>query len=282
MNFDKNPMGDVSDGSDYGILKEDHDNLPFEHYAGLGYATHRYADFIPVADDKDQQALRASIGQIGLLDPIMLYQGAILDGRHRYKACVVLGVEPTFREFEGDDEAALQFVLAKNIARRQLTTGQKLSLLEKLRPELGRLRAEAAQRNRWTDQATTGCSEKGSGYVANQEADLVDLSRETVRQYKKISDYASKDEAMAEVLDQIKSGEVSVGKAYRNASAALDREANASRPNPMRQRAALASAIGKAKESLVNWDYSVLNEDYEVRADLEELLDWIGGALEHA
>lgn len=275
MNFDKNPMGDISDGSDVAILKEDHDNMPFEHYAGLGYPTHRYADFIPVADDQDQSALRTSIKQIGLLDPITLYQGAILDGRHRYKACMVVGVEPIFREFEGDDEAALQFVLAKNIARRQLTTGQKLSLLMKLAPEVERLRALAAERMLAGVPGTTGGT--GSGKVANAEAEMVQLGRETVRQFKAVQEVGDD-----ELIEMILNDEKSVKSAYKDLSARLDRDAKAAKPNPMRQRAALASAIGKAKEQLVNWDYSVLEPDWEVRADLEELAVWIEGALEHA
>ena len=57
--------------------------------------------------------------------PIILYEGMILDGWHRWRACQELGIDPPFEEFEGDDEDAMAFVFSENIARRQMTEPQK-------------------------------------------------------------------------------------------------------------------------------------------------------------
>jgi hypothetical protein len=62
----------------------------------------------------------------------MLYQGKVLDGCHRYKACLKAGIEPRFEEFKGDDAAAAAFVVSKNIRRRHLTAKQKRELIAKL------------------------------------------------------------------------------------------------------------------------------------------------------
>lgn len=290
MNFDKNPMADVSDGPDHGLLKENHDNLPFEPYVGLGHKTHRFADLIPIADDQDQMHLRESIKQIGLLDPIVLFEGAILDGRHRYKACAVVGIEPRFTDFPGTEEEALQFVLAKNVARRMLTTAQKLTLLLKLRPEIERLREQAR-----ANQAAAG---EGSFVSAETKLDvlaesgkLVGLGKATVARYnaiEKAADEDPEDQFVQEIIDQIHAGDLGVLTGYekvkssRDLSKELDKRALEGRPNPAQQRRALASAIGKAKDSLVHWDYSVLESDYEVRADLEEIIEWAEGALGYA
>lgn len=55
--------------------------------------------------------LRADIAANGLLAPITLYEDKVLDGWHRYNACGATGTEPRFRVFEGDEEAARQFVV---------------------------------------------------------------------------------------------------------------------------------------------------------------------------
>ena len=45
----------------------------------------------------------------------------------RYEAAQIVGVEPVFEEFNGDDDQALQYVLRANGDRRHLFEGQKAS-----------------------------------------------------------------------------------------------------------------------------------------------------------
>jgi ParB-like chromosome segregation protein Spo0J len=71
------------------------------------------------------ETLADDIRAHGLREPIILYHGGILDGRNRYRACVVGGVEPTFKDFEGTDEEVEALVLSLNLHRRDLTTGQR-------------------------------------------------------------------------------------------------------------------------------------------------------------
>jgi hypothetical protein len=56
-----------------------------------------------------------------LLDPIVLFEKRILDGRNRSVACESAGVAPHFVEFEGTREEALMFVVSHNLKRRHLT-----------------------------------------------------------------------------------------------------------------------------------------------------------------
>jgi len=71
-------------------------------------------------DDFDQMAedIRG-----GLLEPIWLYEGKILDGWHRYRAAKKVGLEPKTREYRGDDPVA--FVRSMNIVRRHLGSMEK-------------------------------------------------------------------------------------------------------------------------------------------------------------
>ena len=261
------------------VLKEEFDNMPREVYVGLGYTTHRFADFIPVADGADQFALRSSIEAIGLVEPIMLFEGAILDGRHRYAACQKVGVEPRFVEFEGDEEAALQYVLARNVARRNLTTVQKLSLRDKLTPEIERLRKAAKERMLRGDP--TQLVVEGKGEVNAQVGEMIGLSRETVRRADAVKALAEVSPEAQDFLADMMVGNIGVKTAYERAKAfdpaEIDRMAkkDASLTDANKMRAVLASAISKARVSLVDWDFYVLKPDWEVADDLADLKRWI-------
>jgi len=75
--------------------------------------------------DVDRDHLRVSIEKEGQLEEILLFEGKILDGRHRYETCLALGIEPRMREFEGTAPEAFSYSVALNLSRRHLTTVQR-------------------------------------------------------------------------------------------------------------------------------------------------------------
>jgi len=83
---------------------------------------HRYADIFPMMNEDDFNRLMEDVRENGLQEPIWLYEGKILDGRNRYKACQELGIAPELRKYQGGDP--LKFVLSLNLARRHLNSSQ--------------------------------------------------------------------------------------------------------------------------------------------------------------
>jgi hypothetical protein len=93
---------------------------------------HRFADLFPVMEGAEFEEFVADIEAHGLREVITLYQGEVLEGRNRYRACQRLKIEPRFEKFEGDDVAAAAFVTSRNIHRRHLTAAQRRDLLVKI------------------------------------------------------------------------------------------------------------------------------------------------------
>jgi ParB-like chromosome segregation protein Spo0J len=86
---------------------------------------HPYADLFPMMTAVELESLAADIAENGLRQPVVRYQGAVLDGRNRLLACEKAGVEPTFTDYEGDDAGALALVISLNVQRRDLTAAQR-------------------------------------------------------------------------------------------------------------------------------------------------------------
>lgn len=85
---------------------------------------HPYADKFPMLPQAELEELAQSIRESGLRQPIVVtVDGLILDGRNRFQACRMAGVEPESVVYEGSDLA--EYVLDSNITRRNMTTGQR-------------------------------------------------------------------------------------------------------------------------------------------------------------
>lgn len=85
---------------------------------------HEIANIFPMLESAELQSLAEDIRINGLKTPVLLFDGAILDGRNRYKACEIAGITPQFETFQGDKAAALSHVWSLNFQRRHLNSSQ--------------------------------------------------------------------------------------------------------------------------------------------------------------
>ena len=93
----------------------------------MEYELHPLCVLFPRMVDDAFVALTEDIRANGLREPITIHDGMILDGGNRYRACLQAGVEPTFREFDGDN--LVTFVLSANLHRRHMTAGQQAAIV---------------------------------------------------------------------------------------------------------------------------------------------------------
>src|SRR5437762_7214601 len=149
------------------------------------YEQHLLGRLLPPMAPDDFQRLAADIAAHGLLEEIVLYQGTILDGWSRYRACQARGIKPRFREFTSHDPVA--YVLSRNVQRRHLSVVQILRVLEAARPAL---EAEAVARKRAAlHRAPTTAdpvrqNSAPRGRVNAQIAQMAGVSKDTVKDYR--------------------------------------------------------------------------------------------------
>lgn len=103
------------------------------------YELHPICAAYPTMSDEELQRLGEDLLVRGVLIPLWLLDGKLLDGRNRYYAAQKVGYEipeDRFRVFNPETQGSpVDFVVALNERRRQLTKGQKVHVYRVLREQ---------------------------------------------------------------------------------------------------------------------------------------------------
>ena len=179
---------------------------------------HSAAAMFPMMSADELQALAADIEAHGLVEPVVLFEGKILDGRNRVKACELAGVRvDTVAWVPQDQRTPIEFVISANLYRRHLSTSQRAIIAAT--DVLPKLEAEAkAKQGERTDlnihQKVDECS--SSTQSSDRAAELLGTNRQYVSDAKKIADIAP------DLVDKIKSGELTIPDAKTQAKSSVD------------------------------------------------------------
>ena len=98
----------------------------------LSFIAHPLANMFPMIEGNAFEELKRDIAAQGILEPIRLYQGMILDGRNRYAAAKACGHEfsvDDFVQWEGTLAEAEAWVISTNLHRRHLSAKQKQEMV---------------------------------------------------------------------------------------------------------------------------------------------------------
>jgi hypothetical protein len=93
---------------------------------------HPIADMFPLMEGKEFDELVGDIQRRGLGFPIVIFEGQIIDGRNRARACQRAGVEPRYSQFEGKAEDVPRFIVSANIHRRHLKPEIRQQLIKRI------------------------------------------------------------------------------------------------------------------------------------------------------
>ena len=183
------------------------------------------------------------IDQNGVREKIVVFEGKILDGWHRYSACQELKVmKPPMLEYDGDDPVS--FVLSKNLHRRHLSAGIRAMILAKL--------TDWQEGSGRISKSLDRAKESYKIITLNQAAQLAGVSKPTMQKARRAT--LSIDEVQQAVSD----GKISIDDAAKLADKSEEE-----------QRAAVASPkVRKVTAKAVPFDvYEELSNRYEELAD---------------
>ena len=94
------------------------------------FSPHPLAECFPLLPLVELQTLALDIAKNGLFHPIVVFEGKILEGRNRYRACQLAGIVPSCEDYTGTDPRG--YVISANAMRRDLTKGQRACVAQEL------------------------------------------------------------------------------------------------------------------------------------------------------
>lgn len=175
----------------------------------MKYSQHPLSSAFPAMTDNEFKELRNSIEVNGVLNPITIYEGMVIDGWHRYKAANEANVDCPETELDEWIDPK-DFVLAQNKNRRHITAAQ--------------LAMATTQVYEWHPANRPNKSVVPTELLktATELAKLAGVSESSIEKAKSILKNASE-----EVKEAVKSGKIGLEKAKAISKLPKDQQAGA-------------------------------------------------------
>lgn len=166
---------------------------------------HEYAKFFPPMEGEEFKALCQDVKEHGLINPIVLKDDHILDGRNRARACDEIGVRPKYEELK-NGHSPLDYVISQNVLRRHLTPSQRAILALELEKKFA---AEPKQAHKvgepkWKDLTSR---EKDAKTAAGKAAKALKVNQHLVVDAKRLA------KNYPEKIAAVRAGKITVGEA---------------------------------------------------------------------
>jgi N6-adenosine-specific RNA methylase IME4 len=180
--------------------------IRFQAFNPEGGVWHEYANLFPMmSPGAELDAFEADIEQNGVREPIVFFEGKVLDGRNRYVAARQYHQQFPCADYIGDDP--LGYVISLNLKRRHLSESQRSMVAS----SLAKMPA-----HRPSDK-----SANLPGYVSQADAAaMLNVSERSVRTAKVVQ-----EEGAPELVAAVESGQVSVSAAAVIAELPKDEQA---------------------------------------------------------
>jgi len=155
---------------------------------------HPLAEIFPPMSDAEYQALKKDIADNGQMESVSFWNGMLVDGRHRWRACSELGIECRAEDFECKEEVLVGIVLSRNLYRRHLNESQRAIVAGKL----AKLKVGDVKSQRESGTSIDVPS-------IQQAADMLNVGRASVDRAKRVLDAGS-----PEIIAAVETGKLPV------------------------------------------------------------------------
>ena len=121
--------------------------------------------------------LARDIKRQGQLEPIILHEGLILDGRNRYRACQIAGVNPRTGDFGtlSTERSPEEFVVSRNLRRRHLSLGQKAAIALEWSEQIELSADPEKNKGRGRPKGTCQKWQKGSALMSEETFEVLQI-----------------------------------------------------------------------------------------------------------
>ena len=242
-----------------------YEGMDFKEWIGE-YPVHPVASLFPMIDDDALNALAEDIKKNGQREPILvafldgreLNEPVVVDGRNRFKACEIAGVEPEFsNDYVMEPHEIGPWVISHNLHRRHLTTSQKAMVgqgyLAYLKEEARKRQLSTLKQNA-SDIVPPKSVERGArseGESAVQAAKLVGVGKNSIRD----ADFIMQNDP--ELAQQVRDSKVTVSAAAKRIRESLNPKPE---PTPEDQAEKLARAVLKNPENISKMTAEIITE----------------------
>jgi hypothetical protein len=168
---------------------------------------------IPPLSEEERQQLESNLKAEGCRDPLVVWNGLILDGHNRFEICTRNGIpfEKIRKEFT-DRSEAIEWIIRNQFGRRNLDSYQRTKLALRLEETIA-ARAKANMEKGGGDQKSG--KQNNADPIPKIEtreeiAKIAGVSRDTVDKVKAIE-----KKATPEIKAALAKGEISINKAHK-------------------------------------------------------------------
>lgn len=168
------------------------------------YDIHPIAGMFPAMSPEEYTQLCEDVKRNGLQKKIVIHEGKILDGRHRYQACLETKTTPLFEAYRGKDP--LGYAISANLRRRNLDQSQRAICAAKIKSFF----EEAAQERMKLGKSPDPKDNLPYGQVRDQAGALMGVSGKSVDRAAKVI-----EDGAASIVKAVEDGEVSISDAAK-------------------------------------------------------------------